>query len=239
MESFVARKLPCLKRKSPKITMSWPTLSVCENLSFNFRGCHEIRVNTNQQCPAFSQYIPREHVTGWIFKTVYAITKLHLIHSNKQSNVWTKFLISWKNPNFSDSMYTERFMGLPGSDNEEGYTTSRLSTMAEEFRGKNFYLIHGTLDDNVHYQQSMALARSLEQKDILFKQMVKWKILRIVGKVAKHFILSLLSELSRWRSQFVGCASAFIPFVGTILCWVFSFRQRFVISFNLIENFWP
>lgn len=67
-------------------------------------------------------------------------------------------------------------MGLPGSDNGEGYNESRLSTLADSFRGKNYYLIHGTLDDNVHYQQSMALARSLEQKDILFKQMVNVEI---------------------------------------------------------------
>lgn len=63
-------------------------------------------------------------------------------------------------------------MGLPTGDNADGYNESRLSTLATSFRGKNYYLIHGTLDDNVHYQQSMALARSLEQNDILFKQMV-------------------------------------------------------------------
>lgn len=74
---------------------------------------------------------------------------------------------------FADSIYTERYMGLPtNEDNAEGYRLSRLSTMATDFRGKNYYLVHGTLDDNVHYQQSMALARSLEQNDILFKQMV-------------------------------------------------------------------
>lgn len=64
-------------------------------------------------------------------------------------------------------------MGLPSiDDNAAGYELGRLSTMHEEFRNKTFYLIHGTMDDNVHYQQAMALARTLETNDILFKQMV-------------------------------------------------------------------
>lgn len=82
----------------------------------------------------------------------------------------------------SDSIYTERFMGLPNADNGEGYNESRLSALAEDFRGKNYYLIHGTLDDNVHYQQSMALARSLEQSDILFKQLVRMRYTRLLLK---------------------------------------------------------
>ncbi|XP_023036730.1 venom dipeptidyl peptidase 4 isoform X1 [Drosophila willistoni] len=70
---------------------------------------------------------------------------------------------------YYDSIYTERYMGLP-TINEIGYANSRLSTRAQKLRGKKFLLVHGTLDDNVHYQQAMILAKNLERHDILFKQ---------------------------------------------------------------------
>ncbi|CAB0042041.1 unnamed protein product [Trichogramma brassicae] len=70
-----------------------------------------------------------------------------------------------------DSIYTERFMGLPNSDdNLLGYNRSLLLNKVANIRNKDYYLIHGTLDDNVHYQQSLFLAKLLEEQDILFQQ---------------------------------------------------------------------
>lgn len=70
-----------------------------------------------------------------------------------------------------DSIYTERFMGLPTvADNLQGYEQGQLLNKVENIKNKMYYLIHGTLDDNVHYQQSLMLAKVLEQKDILFRQ---------------------------------------------------------------------
>lgn len=70
-------------------------------------------------------------------------------------------------------MYTERYMGAPTeSDNFVGYVNSSLNRIAIGLRNKMFFLIHGTRDDNVHYQNSMFLARVLERNDILFRQMV-------------------------------------------------------------------
>jgi len=69
-----------------------------------------------------------------------------------------------------DSAYTERYMGLPGPDgNWKGYENSDLSAKAVRFFGKNFFLIHGTADDNVHFQQSMVLVRALVDYNILFR----------------------------------------------------------------------
>lgn len=70
-----------------------------------------------------------------------------------------------------DSIYTERYMSLPEL-NEQGYEESRLSTKASKLKGKLYLLVHGTLDDNVHYQQAMILAKNLERDDILLKQIV-------------------------------------------------------------------
>ncbi|XP_076230244.1 venom dipeptidyl peptidase 4 isoform X2 [Nomia melanderi] len=70
-----------------------------------------------------------------------------------------------------DSIYTERFMGLPTvEDNSHGYEQGELLNKVDNIKTKMYYLIHGTLDDNVHYQQSLLLAKVLEQKDILFRQ---------------------------------------------------------------------
>lgn len=70
-----------------------------------------------------------------------------------------------------DTLYTERFMGLPtAEDNLAGYEQASLNSKVENLRKKKYFLIHGTLDDNVHYQQSMMLAKTLEMKDILFEQ---------------------------------------------------------------------
>lgn len=72
---------------------------------------------------------------------------------------------------FYDSIYTERYMGLPTStDNKHGYEQSRLTALYEKFRYRKYMLVHGTFDDNVHYQQAMQLARALETHDIMFKQ---------------------------------------------------------------------
>ena len=73
----------------------------------------------------------------------------------------------------SDSAYTERYMGLPGPNgNWKGYDVSDLSAKALQFYGKNFFLIHGTADDNVHFQQSMVLTRALVDHNILFRLQV-------------------------------------------------------------------
>ncbi len=63
-------------------------------------------------------------------------------------------------------------MGLPTpDDNLAGYCRLDLAAQAEDLRGKKLLLVHGTADDNVHYQQTITQTRALEKADVLFQQL--------------------------------------------------------------------
>ncbi|TAL61963.1 MAG: S9 family peptidase [Bacteroidetes bacterium] len=60
---------------------------------------------------------------------------------------------------YYDNVYTERYMGLP-KDNASGYDTNSPINHVEKLKGK-YLLIHGTADDNVHFQNSVEMADAL------------------------------------------------------------------------------
>lgn len=62
-------------------------------------------------------------------------------------------------------------MDLPQA-NPIGYQRSDLLALAPKLRGRKYLLVHGTGDDNVHYQHSLQLAKVLQHADIAFEQMV-------------------------------------------------------------------
>ncbi len=60
---------------------------------------------------------------------------------------------------FYDTVYTERFMRTP-QQNNEGYINGSALTLAGDLQGR-LLLIHGTADDNVHFQNSVEYSRAL------------------------------------------------------------------------------
>jgi dipeptidyl-peptidase-4 len=58
-----------------------------------------------------------------------------------------------------DTCYTERYMGTPAS-NSEGYRRSSVLAGADQIRG-SLLIIHGMLDENVHFRHSARLATAL------------------------------------------------------------------------------
>jgi dipeptidyl-peptidase-4 len=60
---------------------------------------------------------------------------------------------------FYDNIYTERYMRTPVV-NESGYDDNAPEKMAARLKG-NFLMIHGTADDNVHYQNAVVFTNQL------------------------------------------------------------------------------
>ncbi|MGA7912973.1 MAG: DPP IV N-terminal domain-containing protein [Candidatus Dormiibacterota bacterium] len=58
-----------------------------------------------------------------------------------------------------DTAYTERYMGTPES-NPAGYQASSVMTYAERLRGK-LLLVHGLIDENVHFRHTARLMQAL------------------------------------------------------------------------------
>lgn len=68
-----------------------------------------------------------------------------------------------------DNIYQERYMGLL-EDNETNYIAGSPITHAKKLEG-NLMIIHGTADDNVHYQSFEQLANELIKHNKLFDMM--------------------------------------------------------------------
>jgi dipeptidyl-peptidase-4 len=70
---------------------------------------------------------------------------------------------NWRN---YDNIYTERFMRTP-KENPDGYDANSPVNFVKLMKGK-FLLIHGSADDNVHYQNSMELVNAMVKADKQF-----------------------------------------------------------------------
>ncbi len=70
---------------------------------------------------------------------------------------------------YYDSIYTERFMRTP-QENPKGYDDNSPTTYANLLKG-NYLLIHGTADDNVHFQNAMEFSEALIQANKQFEFM--------------------------------------------------------------------
>lgn len=103
---------------------------------------------------------------GWSyggFMTAYALT---------HSTSWSAGIVGapvtdWRN---YDSVYTERFMKTP-QNNPDGYRRSAPRLAADKLHGR-MLLIHGTIDDNVHMQNSEQFAYDLQRAGKSFELMI-------------------------------------------------------------------
>jgi len=71
---------------------------------------------------------------------------------------------------YYDNIYTERYMQKP-EENNEGYDQNSPINHVDKLKG-NYLLIHGSGDDNVHYQNTMEMINALVDADKQFELMI-------------------------------------------------------------------
>jgi len=96
-----------------------------------------------------------------------------------------------------DSIYTERYMGLP-KENAKGYDDSIVST-AGNLHG-SLFLAHGTGDDNVHFQNTIQMVDALIRNGKQFRLMVyPNKTHGISGTDARTHLFKMMEEF--WNKE--------------------------------------
>jgi dipeptidyl-peptidase-4 len=131
---------------------------------------------------------------GWsygAYLTLYAMT-----HSDVfKAGVAVAPVTDWLN---YDSIYTERYLGLP-NDNPQGYKNSSPLNSAGETKG-HVLEIHGTSDDNVHLQNTMQMIKKWEDQGVDFDlQLYPGQSHSISGTAARlHLFHRILDHFDRW-----------------------------------------
>lgn len=95
-----------------------------------------------------------------------------------------------------DSIYTERYMGTP-AENPDGYTAGSVLEKVGSLKDA-LLVIHGTGDDNVHFQNTIQLAEKAWRSGVTFDLMLfpnlkhgiyaKGSHLQVFRRIANHFL---------------------------------------------------
>lgn len=95
-------------------------------------------------------------IQGWSyggFMTLLCMTKGADVY---KAGISVAPVTNWR---YYDSIYTERFMQTP-AENESGYDDNSPVNHADKLKG-SLLLVHGSADDNVHFQNSMEMVDAL------------------------------------------------------------------------------
>jgi dipeptidyl-peptidase-4 len=131
-------------------------------------------------------------IHGWSyggFMTLYALLHAPDVFS---CGVAGAPVTDWRN---YDSIYTERYMGLP-SENAEGYDKSSLVKSASNLKGR-LLIAHNIEDDNVLFQNTLRMADALENADRPFEMLVYPNKSHGLARGHKHFDRALVEFFDR------------------------------------------
>ena len=104
-------------------------------------------------------------IWGWSFGGYLSALSLFRGDGTFKMAISVAPVTNWR---YYDNIYTERFMRTP-QENPDGYDLNSPTTYAKDLKGK-YFLIHGTADDNVHFQNAMELVKALNEAGVEYDQ---------------------------------------------------------------------
>jgi dipeptidyl-peptidase 4 len=119
----------------------------------------------------FAQYpqLDRSRVGIWGWSNGASMTLYGMTHSTAfKAGAAVAPVTNWHN---YDSIYTERYNGLPKDKDSTSYVDLDLPSVADKLQGA-LLLAHGTGDDNVHFQNSIQMVEGLIKAGKQFRFMV-------------------------------------------------------------------
>lgn len=137
-------------------------------------------------------YVDAERIGIWGWSYGGYMSSLALAEGNDvfASAIAVAPVTHWK---FYDTIYTERFMQTPQL-NPDGYNAAAPINVAEKITGE-YLLIHGTGDDNVHYQNAVEMVQALIDNDVQFETMYYPNLAHgISGGNARRHLWRLMSN---------------------------------------------
>jgi dipeptidyl-peptidase 4 len=133
-------------------------------------------------------------IWGWSYGGY--MTALSMINSNVfRAGIAVAPVTDW---HLYDTAYTERYMGSP-DDNPEGYDRSSPLPNAARLSGRIF-LIHGTGDDNVHFQNTVRFSDALQAAGKSFDLMIYANRTHSLsgGTTSEHLFNAMTDWLDRY-----------------------------------------
>ena len=109
----------------------------------------------------------RVGIWGWSFGGFMVLNCLTQGNGTFKAGIAVAPVTNWR---YYHNIYTERFMRTP-QENADGYDSNSPITHAADLQG-NLLLIHGSADDNVHWQNSAEMCEALVQADKQFEYFV-------------------------------------------------------------------
>jgi dipeptidyl-peptidase 4 len=156
-------------------------------------GAIELKDQLTALDQLLAQYpqLDKDRVAIWGWSNGGSMTLYAMTHSDRfRAGVAVAPVTDQRN---DDTIYTERYMGLL-KDDKDGYEQSDVMTSAEKLHGA-LLLVHGTSDDNVHFQNSIQMIDALIKAGKQFRLMIyPNKTHSIAGKDARIHLFTMITD---------------------------------------------